>query len=96
MSTSNVDNATVSIDAGRMTIAMAGGLEFSFPIALNPRLAAGSPSQLANVRVSPFGIHWPELDEDLSFDGLARGDFGQCTAEPVVACVAEEAAHYGE
>jgi len=22
-------------------------------------------------------IHWPDLDEDLSFDGLLRGDFGQ-------------------
>jgi hypothetical protein len=29
------------------------------------------------VEISPFGLHWPELDEDLSFAGLKRGDFGQ-------------------
>jgi hypothetical protein len=29
------------------------------------------------VEVSPFGLHWPDLDEDLSFEGLLRGDFGQ-------------------
>ena len=29
------------------------------------------------MEVSPFGIHWPDLDEDLSFAGLSRGDYGQ-------------------
>jgi hypothetical protein len=43
----------------------------------NPRLAKGTPSQLMNVEVSPYGLHWADLDEDLSFEGLLRGDFGQ-------------------
>jgi hypothetical protein len=29
------------------------------------------------MEISPYGIHWPELDEDLSFQGLLRGDYGQ-------------------
>lgn len=36
------------------------------------RLAAATPEQRENLVVSPsgYGIHWPELDEDLSVDGL--------------------------
>ena len=31
-------------------------------------------------QVSPFGLHWPDLDEDLSFRGLLEGDYGQSRA----------------
>ena len=36
------------------------------------RLAAATPAQRARFEVSPsgYGIHWPDLDEDLSIDGL--------------------------
>jgi len=37
----------------------------------------GTPQQLNNIEISPFGLHWPDLDEDLSFRGLLKGDFGQ-------------------
>jgi len=32
---------------------------------------------LNNIELSPFGVHWPDLDEDLSFHGIAEGNFGQ-------------------
>ncbi len=37
-------------------------------------LARATPSQLANFEVTPsgYGIHWPDLDVDLSIDGLVR------------------------
>ena len=40
--------------------------------AVSPRLATGSEAQRNFFRVSAsgYGIHWPELDEDLSVDGL--------------------------
>jgi hypothetical protein len=60
-----------------IVIIMESGVEVRFPITENPRLARGTPAQLNNVEVSPFGLHWPDLDEDLSFEGLLRGDFGQ-------------------
>ena len=63
--------------APNLLIEMVSGVVLSFPITNNPRLAKGSPDQLKNVEVSPYGLHWPELDEDLSFEGLLRGDFGQ-------------------
>jgi hypothetical protein len=56
---------------------MPSGLEIRFPAARNPRLAKGDDAQLNNVEVSPFGVHWPDLDEDLSFAGLSAGDYGQ-------------------
>ena len=62
---------------GYIHICMDGGLELSFPVAKNPRLAKGTPEQLNNITLTPFGIHWPDLDEDLSKAGLVEGDFGQ-------------------
>lgn len=73
-----VDKATkVDYCAPNLVVEMASGVVLSFPIKHNPRLAKGSPAQLRNVEVSHYGLHWPELDEDLSFEGLLRGDFGQ-------------------
>ena len=60
-----------------MVVEMEDGSEFRFPVAENPRLSCGTTIQLSNVELSPFGLHWPDLDEDLSLDGLKRGDFGQ-------------------
>ena len=62
---------------GHIIIAMASGTEIRFPVAENPRLARGTIEQLNKIELSPFGVHWPDLDEDLSFRGLLNGDFGQ-------------------
>jgi hypothetical protein len=67
---------------GSIIVSMESGTEIRFPVAGNPRLAKGTESQLDNIEVSPFGLHWPELDEDLSFRGLADGDHGQCQKRP--------------
>jgi len=60
-----------------MIVLMEDGSELRFPVADNPRLSCGTVAQLNKVEISPFGLHWPDLDEDLSFEGLRRGDFGQ-------------------
>ena len=62
---------------GYIVVAMESGVEIRFPVAANPRLATGTPEQLNCIEVSPFGLHWPDLDEDLSFRGLLSGDYGQ-------------------
>lgn len=62
---------------GHIVITLGSGNEIRFPVAHNPRLANGTDAQLNHVEISPFGIHWPELDEDLSFEGLLKGDYGQ-------------------
>jgi hypothetical protein len=62
---------------GWIVIRMKCGAEIRFPVAANPRLAAGTHLRLNLIEISPFGLHWPDLDEDLSFDGLLEGDHGQ-------------------
>jgi len=62
---------------GEIVIVMQSGRELRIPVAENPRLAKGTPEQLNHIELSPFGIHWPDLDEDLSFRGIAEGDYGQ-------------------
>jgi hypothetical protein len=62
---------------GDIIIAMDSGREIRFPVARNPRLARGTVEQLNRIELSPFGVHWPDLDEDLSFQGLLAGDYGQ-------------------
>lgn len=62
---------------GNIVVQMDSGAEVRFPVSGNPRLRKGTPAQLNNIELSPFGLHWPDLDEDLSFQGLLTGDFGQ-------------------
>jgi hypothetical protein len=62
---------------GSIIVSMQSGLEIKFPVSNNPRLSKGTEAELNNIEVSPFGLHWPDLDEDLSFEGLQKGDFGQ-------------------
>ena len=64
-------------DSGHILIEMRSGVEIRFPVEGNPRLAKGSPAQLSRIELSPFGLHWPDLDEDLSLRGLMEGNYGQ-------------------
>ena len=67
----------VHVENGILILTMPTGLELRFPVSRNPRLSKGSEQELNNIEISPFGLHWPDLDEDLSFDGLAYGNYGQ-------------------
>ena len=62
---------------GRVSVSLPSGVSFSFPIAGNWRLEDASLDQLSNMEVDDEGIHWPDIDEDLSFEGLLNGDWGQ-------------------
>jgi hypothetical protein len=37
---------------------------------MSPRLASASATQLNEITFSPFGLHCPQLDEDLSIRGI--------------------------
>src|SRR4051812_19000579 len=75
---------SVAYRNGEIVISMQSGVGVRFAVAENPRLACGTPKQLRNIEISPFGVHWPDLDEDLSFRGLLAGDYGQKqNAEPL-------------
>jgi Protein of unknown function (DUF2442) len=51
------------------------GRTISVPLAWYPRLLGATAQQRANWRPAGggFGIHWPDIDEDLNTDGLLRG-----------------------
>jgi hypothetical protein len=73
-----VDSAKKAYSDGRhIIVEMESGIEVKFPVAENPRLAGGTLEQLNRIEISPFGLHWPDLDEDLSFRGILQGRFGQ-------------------
>lgn len=51
------------------------GRTITVPLTWYPRLFDATPEQRRNWRISGagFGIHWPDVDEDLSTEGLLRG-----------------------
>jgi hypothetical protein len=67
---------------GWIIVRMESGVEIRFPVGENPRLARGTHQQLNHIEVSAFGLHWPDLDEDLSFKGLLEGNHGQFQKKP--------------
>ena len=62
---------------GQIIVRMESGAGIGFQVADSLRLAGATPQQLSRIEISPFGLHWPELDEDLSFRGLIDGDHGR-------------------
>lgn len=63
--------------AGKIIVLMESGERLAFPVRGNPRLENASAAQLNCIELSPFGLHWPELDEDLSLEGIRAGRYGQ-------------------
>ena len=77
MKSSGETMPTATYEGGFVSVSFNDGALIRFPVSGNRRLAGGTPEQLSNMQVTRFGIHWPDLDEDLSFEGLSRGDYGQ-------------------
>ena len=65
----------VTVTEDKLTVDLADGRSLVVPLAWYPRLLSATPAQRANWRVAGggFGIHWPDIDEDLSTEGLLRG-----------------------
>lgn len=58
-----------------LIVDLVDGRTISVPLAWYPRLLHATPEQRRNWQVAGagFGIHWPEVDEDLSTEGLLLG-----------------------
>ena len=65
----------VALDTARLSVELMDGRAISVPLVWFPRLANATPEQRANFEVAGggYGIHWPEIDEDLSTEGMLRG-----------------------
>ncbi len=64
----------VRVDVDALTVDLMDGRTISVPLAWFLRLALATASERENWQISGagYGIHWPELDEDLSTAGLLR------------------------
>jgi hypothetical protein len=64
----------VRVDADTLSVSLIDGRTITIPLAWYPRLVNATPEQRARWRLcgGGFGIHWPEIDEDLSTEGLLR------------------------
>jgi hypothetical protein len=65
----------VRISDDALAVDLVDGRTITTPLAWFPRLAHGSPPELANWRLIARGegIHWPDLDEDISVESLLAG-----------------------
>ena len=78
MSTSTIEMAEVQAAEVRvtedlLTVDLDDGRTISVPLAWYPRLLHGTLRERANWEILGPGIHWPELDEDISVAGLLLG-----------------------
>lgn len=64
----HIDDAVIVVD-------LMDGRSISVPLSWYPRLAGASRTARENWHTSGggYGIHWPDIDEDLSTEGLLRG-----------------------
>ena len=65
----------VRFTAATLAVDLSDGRTIIVPLAWYPRLLDATPEQRSHWKISGggYGIHWPEIDEDLSTAGLLRG-----------------------
>jgi hypothetical protein len=67
--------ANVSITDDTLAVDLEDGRTIAVPIGWYPRLAYGTAEERAKFEISGagYGIHWPDLDEDIGVEGLLLG-----------------------
>lgn len=65
----------VAVNSDSISVSLKDGRTISVPLAWYPKLLHASHEQRQNWTIAGggYGIHWPDLDEDLSTEGLLRG-----------------------
>ncbi|PJI41179.1 MAG: hypothetical protein CTR54_12190 [Rhizobium sp.] len=69
----SISATEVRFDDATMWVSLADGRILGVPLAWFPRLLAAAPADLQGYELSPTGIHWDGLDEDISIAGLLAG-----------------------
>lgn len=60
-------------DPSALHVRLADGREVITPLWWYPRLAGATPAQRNNIELLRDGVHWPDVDEDLSVRGMLSG-----------------------
>ena len=75
----SISATSIRFDEYTMWVDLSDGRTLGVPLAWFPRLLSASPAQRERVQMSRTGLHWEELDEDISIAGLlaGRGDMSR-------------------
>lgn len=67
--------AGVEFGPGTISVSLKDGRTITVPLVWYPKLLRATDAQRRNWQIcgGGYGIHWPDLDEDLSTEGLLRG-----------------------
>lgn len=65
----------VTVTEDELIVVLADGRRLATPLTWFPRLLNATPEQRARFEIlgGGVGVHWPDVDEDLSVAGLLRG-----------------------
>jgi len=69
----SISAESLRFDEDAMWVTLTDGRVLGVPLVWFPRLLHASPEARAGWTLSPFGIHWEALDEDISVAGLLAG-----------------------
>ncbi|EOV0239579.1 DUF2442 domain-containing protein [Salmonella enterica] len=69
----SISAKAVRFDEYSMWVTLSDARTLGVPLAWFPKLMHASPEQRDHFELSARGIHWDELDEDISVDGLIAG-----------------------
>jgi hypothetical protein len=66
---------SVSVTGDAISAQLQDGRTISVPLAWSWRLSEATPEQRSRFEIvgSGYGIHWPEVDEDISIEGMLHG-----------------------
>ncbi|SFS15764.1 DUF2442 domain-containing protein [Yoonia litorea] len=70
----SISAVEVHFDDDLMWVSLQDGRQLGVPLAWFPRLMAATAEERTAVEISPFGLHWETLDEDISVPALLAGE----------------------
>ena len=75
LTTADAKAQNVNVIADTLAVDLSDGRSISVPLAWFPRLLHGTPEERNNWRFigGGVGVHWPDLDEDISVENLLAG-----------------------
>jgi hypothetical protein len=81
----SISAKSLRFDDNSMWVELSDGRTLGVPLAWFPRLLHATPSQRLAFEIGRGGLHWDELDEDISIEGLLAGRGDQTGRRPQAA-----------
>ena len=81
----DISARAVRFDDTRMWVDLSDKRTLGIPLAWFPRLLHATPEQRQAVEISTYGLHWDEIDKDISIAGLIAGRGDQTKARRTAA-----------